>query len=94
VVNAGMSIGFYTDIHEVKLVTKAFTIMYVLLGASVTGGALALFIQDAVEGLSTAAVQENQEVYIYVGRRNRQSRKHLDSESSSHRSTVMVASLK
>jgi Ca2+-binding EF-hand superfamily protein len=59
-VDAGMSIGFCTDVHEVKLVSKAFTIVYILLGASVTGGALALFIQDAVEGLSTPAVQEYQ----------------------------------
>jgi Ca2+-binding EF-hand superfamily protein len=59
-VDAGMSIGFCTDVHETKLVSKAFTIVYILLGASVTGGALALFIQDAVEGLSTPAVQEYQ----------------------------------
>jgi Ca2+-binding EF-hand superfamily protein len=59
-VDAGMSIGFCTAVHETKLVSKAFTIVYILLGASVTGGALALFIQDAVEGLSTPAVQEYQ----------------------------------
>lgn len=49
-VDAGMSIGFCTDVAETKLVSKAFTIVYILLGASVVGGALALFIQDAVEG--------------------------------------------
>ena len=59
-VDAGMSIGFCTDVYETKLVSKAFTIVYILLGASVIGGALALFIQDAVEGLSTPAVQEYQ----------------------------------
>jgi Ca2+-binding EF-hand superfamily protein len=50
-VDAGMSIGFCTDVAEKKLVSKAFTIVYILLGASVVGGALALFIQDAVEGI-------------------------------------------
>jgi Ca2+-binding EF-hand superfamily protein len=50
-VDAGMSIGFCTDVVETKLVSKAFTILYILLGASVVGGALALFIQDAVEGI-------------------------------------------
>ncbi|KAG7336964.1 EF hand domain containing protein [Nitzschia inconspicua] len=50
-VDAGMSIGFCTDVVETKLVSKAFTILYILLGASVVGGALALFIQDAIEGI-------------------------------------------
>mmetsp|Transcript_17191 Transcript_17191/g.39721 ORF Transcript_17191/g.39721 Transcript_17191/m.39721 type:complete len:608 (+) Transcript_17191:109-1932(+) len=50
-VDAGMSIGFCTDVAETKLVSKAFTIVYILLGASVVGGALALFIQDIVEGV-------------------------------------------
>lgn len=50
-VDAGMSIGFCTDVAEVKLVSKAFTIVYIILGASVVGGALALFIQDIVEGI-------------------------------------------
>lgn len=59
-VDAGMSIGFCTDVHETKLVSKAFTIVYILLGASVIGGALALFIEDVVKGLSTPAVQEYQ----------------------------------
>jgi hypothetical protein len=71
-VNAGTSIGLFPDVHEVglfpgvhevKLVSKAFTISYILLGASVTGGALALFIQDAVEGFSTLAVQEHQVLF-------------------------------
>lgn len=51
-VDAGMSIGFCTQVYETKLLSKAFTIGYILLGASVIGGALALFIQDMVEGLA------------------------------------------
>ena len=50
-VDAGMSIGFCTDVAETKLGSKAFTVIYILLGASVVGGALALFIQDIVEGV-------------------------------------------
>lgn len=50
-VDAGMSIGFCTDVAETKLTSKAFTIVYIILGASVVGGALALFIQDIVEGV-------------------------------------------
>ncbi len=52
-VDAGMSIGFCTQVHETKLVSKAFTIVYILLGASVVGGALALFLQQAIEGIGT-----------------------------------------
>ena len=59
-VDAGMSIGFCTDVHEIKLISKAFTIIYILLGASVVGGALALFIQDAVEGISMPSTKEYQ----------------------------------
>jgi Ca2+-binding EF-hand superfamily protein len=51
-VDAGMSIGFCTDVAETRLVSKAFTIVYILLGASVVGGALALFIQDSLEGIA------------------------------------------
>lgn len=50
-VDAGMSIGFCTNVHETKLLSKAFTILYILLGASVVGGALALFVADIVEGV-------------------------------------------
>jgi EF-hand domain pair len=50
-VDAGMSIGFCTDVTETKLISKAFTVIYILLGASVIGGALALFIQDILEGV-------------------------------------------
>lgn len=59
-VDAGMSIGFCTDVAETKLVSKAFTIVYILLGASVVGGALALFIQDAMEGVSAPSTSEYQ----------------------------------
>jgi Ca2+-binding EF-hand superfamily protein len=59
-VDAGMSIGFCTDVAETKLTSKAFTIVYILLGASVVGGALALFIQDAVEGVSAPSSREYQ----------------------------------
>ena len=57
-IDAGMSIGFCTQVYEIKLVSKAFTIIYILLGASVVGGALALFIQDAMEGLATPSIRE------------------------------------
>ncbi|VEU35748.1 unnamed protein product [Pseudo-nitzschia multistriata] len=50
-VDAGMSIGFCTDVVETKLVSKSFTIIFIVLGASVVGGALALFMQDLVEGV-------------------------------------------
>ena len=47
-VDAGMSIGFCTDVAETLLVSKAFTIIFILLGASVVGGALALFSKSTV----------------------------------------------
>lgn len=59
-VDAGMSIGFCTQVHETKLISKAFTILFILLGASVVGGALALFMQDAMEGLAAPATEEYQ----------------------------------
>eukprot|EP00557_Chaetoceros_sp_GSL56_P012566 CAMPEP_0176481548 /NCGR_PEP_ID=MMETSP0200_2-20121128/2884_1 /TAXON_ID=947934 /ORGANISM="Chaetoceros sp., Strain GSL56" /LENGTH=299 /DNA_ID=CAMNT_0017877771 /DNA_START=628 /DNA_END=1524 /DNA_ORIENTATION=+ len=46
-----MSIGFCTDVTEIKVGSRAFTIVYILLGASCVGGALALFIQDIMEGI-------------------------------------------
>mmetsp|Transcript_3379 Transcript_3379/g.3940 ORF Transcript_3379/g.3940 Transcript_3379/m.3940 type:complete len:539 (+) Transcript_3379:111-1727(+) len=49
-VDAGMSIGFCTDVVETKIGSRAFTIIFILLGASSVGGALALFIQDIMEG--------------------------------------------
>ena len=59
-VDAGMSVGFCTQVHETKLISKAFSILFILLGASVIGGALALFIQDAMEGLAFPATEEYQ----------------------------------
>ena len=49
-VDAGMSIGFCTDVVETRIGSRAFTIVFILLGASSVGGALALFIQDIMEG--------------------------------------------
>ena len=49
-VDAGMSIGFCTDVAETKIGSRAFTIVFIILGASCVGGALALFIQDIMEG--------------------------------------------
>ena len=34
--------------------SRAFTIVFILLGASVVGGALALFVEDAVKGAADA----------------------------------------
>jgi hypothetical protein len=59
-VDAGMSIGFCTDVAETKLTSKAFTIFYILLGASVVTGALSVFLQDSLEGLSSPCVEEYQ----------------------------------
>lgn len=64
-IDAGMSIGFcVAQIQETKLISKAFTVGHILLGASVVGGALALFIQDAVEGLATAPAVEEYRVML------------------------------
>lgn len=49
-VDAGMSIGFCTDVQETKLASRAFTIVFILLGASCVGGALALFVKDIMMG--------------------------------------------
>lgn len=60
-VDAGMSIGFcVSEVYETKLISKAFTIVFILLGASVISGSLALFIQDALENLVTPSVDEYQ----------------------------------
>ncbi len=58
-VDAGMSIGFCTDVAETKLVSKAFTIVYIIMGASVVGGALALFIEDIVDGVVEGERKKN-----------------------------------
>ena len=50
-VDAGMSIGFCTDVSEKTVGSRAFTIIFILLGASCIGGALALFIKDIMEGV-------------------------------------------
>mmetsp|Transcript_35083 Transcript_35083/g.70931 ORF Transcript_35083/g.70931 Transcript_35083/m.70931 type:complete len:482 (-) Transcript_35083:873-2318(-) len=51
-VDAGMSIGFCTDVAEKTKRSRAFSIVFILLGASVVGGALALFMADLLEGVS------------------------------------------
>ena len=57
-VDAGMSIGFCTAIAETSVSSRAFTVLYILLGASVVGGALALFVEDAVAGAASAGGAE------------------------------------
>ena len=49
VVDAGMSIGFCTDVVEPDVVSRAFTVVYILLGASCVGGALVLMVQSILE---------------------------------------------
>ena len=44
-VDAGMSIGFCTEVAETTTSSRAFTVVFILLGASVVGGALALFVE-------------------------------------------------
>ena len=51
-VDAGMSIGFCTEVAETTKRSRAFSILFILLGASVVGGALALFVADLLEGVS------------------------------------------
>lgn len=51
-VDAGMSIGFCTDVAETKIGSRAFTIVFILLGASCVGGALVLFVKDIMEGVA------------------------------------------
>ena len=41
----------FLDVAETEVGSRAFTIVYILLGASCVGGALALFIQDMMEGI-------------------------------------------
>jgi len=52
-VDAGMSIGFCTDVAETKVASRAFTIVHILLGASVVGGALVLMVQSVLEGVAS-----------------------------------------
>ncbi|KAL7515959.1 hypothetical protein ACHAWX_001024, partial [Stephanocyclus meneghinianus] len=48
-VDAGMSIGFCTDVVEPNVTSRAFTVVYILLGASCVGGALVLMVQSILE---------------------------------------------
>lgn len=52
-VDAGMSIGFCTDVHESKVGSRAFTIIHILLGASCVGGALILMVQSVLDGVAS-----------------------------------------
>mmetsp|Transcript_18585 Transcript_18585/g.43509 ORF Transcript_18585/g.43509 Transcript_18585/m.43509 type:complete len:467 (+) Transcript_18585:407-1807(+) len=52
-VDAGMSIGFCTDVHETEVGSRAFTIVHILLGASCVGGALVLFVSSILEGVAS-----------------------------------------
>ena len=52
-VDAGMSIGFCTDVAETDVGSRAFTIVHILLGASCVGGALVLLVQSALEGVAS-----------------------------------------
>ena len=52
-VDAGMSIGFCTDVRETQVASRAFTIVHILLGASCVGGALVLMVQSALEGVAS-----------------------------------------
>ena len=44
-----MSIGFCTDVVEPNQVSRAFTVIYILAGASCVGGALVLMVQSILE---------------------------------------------
>lgn len=44
-----MSIGFCTDVVEPNVTSRAFTVVYILLGASCVGGALVLMVQSILE---------------------------------------------
>jgi len=52
-VDAGMSIGFCTDVAETDAASRAFTIVHILLGASCVGGALVLMVQSVLEGVAS-----------------------------------------
>mmetsp|Transcript_14677 Transcript_14677/g.30032 ORF Transcript_14677/g.30032 Transcript_14677/m.30032 type:complete len:511 (-) Transcript_14677:41-1573(-) len=61
-VDAGMSIGFCTQVAETKIGSRAFTIVYILLGASFIGGALAYTVQHIIEG----AVSRSSALYRHI----------------------------
>jgi len=52
-VDAGMSIGFCTDVHETEIGSRAFTIIHILLGASCVGGALILMVSSVLDGVAS-----------------------------------------
>jgi hypothetical protein len=56
-VDAGMSIGFCTDVRELRVSSRAFTIAYIFAGAVVVGGALTLFVEDTMEGCLAASTR-------------------------------------
>lgn len=52
-VDAGMSIGFCTDVEESKVGSRAFTIIHILLGASCVGGCLLLMAENVLDGVAS-----------------------------------------
>lgn len=50
-VDAGMSIGFCTEVKETEVASRAFTIVHILLGASCIGGVLVLLVNSILEGV-------------------------------------------
>ena len=56
-VDAGMSIGFCTDVRERHITSRAFTVVYILLGTMVVGGCLTLFLEDTMEGCLEASTR-------------------------------------
>ena len=57
-VDAGMSIGFCTDVAERTVKSRAFSILFILLGASVVSGALSVFVADVMEGATQVITTE------------------------------------
>jgi len=51
-VDAGLSVGFCMNglVDETNLASRAFSVVLILLGASVVGGVLALFVDDVLQG--------------------------------------------
>lgn len=50
-VDAGMSIGFCTEVKETEVASKLFTIVHILLGASCIGGVLIMLVNSILEGV-------------------------------------------
>ena len=50
-VDAGMSIGFCTEVKETEVASRAFTIVHILLGASCFGVVLILLVHSILEGV-------------------------------------------